>query len=170
MSQSAILMVVSSFLFSLMGVCVRLASRTVPVSEIVLFRSLIGLVLIVPMVLIQHVPFIGHRPLILMIRGITGFLALALYFFAISKIPLATAVMLNYTSPLFVALMAPLVLKESVNLKIFLIILLGFVGVLLIVKPHPNTDFLGPSWVLSQVFSQPVLIFPSEHSEKNILH
>jgi drug/metabolite transporter (DMT)-like permease len=105
-----------------------------------------------------------------MIRGITGFLALALYFFAISKIPLATAVMLNYTSPLFVALMAPLVLKESVNLKIFLIILLGFVGVLLIVKPHPNTDFLGPSWVLSQVFSQPVLIFPSEHSEKNILH
>jgi drug/metabolite transporter (DMT)-like permease len=143
MSQSALLMIISSFFFALMGVCVRLASQTVPVTEIVLFRSVIGLFLIIPMIIVQRVSFIGRRPLILIIRGVTGFVALSLYFFAISKIPLATAVMLNYTSPLFVAFMAPFVLREHFNLKIFLIILLGFVGVLLIVKPQHHTDLFG---------------------------
>jgi len=143
MSQSALLMIISSFFFALMGVCVRLASQSVPVTEIVLFRSVIGLILIIPIILFQGVSFIGHRPLMLIVRGVTGFLALSLYFFAISKIPLATAVMLNYTSPLFVAVLAPFVLREHFNVKIFLIILLGLVGVILIVKPHPHTDLFG---------------------------
>ena len=76
-------------------------------------------------------------------RGLSGFLALSFYFWSISKIPLAMAVMLNYTSPLFVAFLAPLVLKENFNKNIFFLILMGFMGVILIVKPSPDTDLTG---------------------------
>jgi drug/metabolite transporter (DMT)-like permease len=157
-----------------MGVCVRLASQTVPVTETVLFRSVIGLILIIPMIIVQRASFIGHRPLILIVRGVTGFLALSLYFFAISKIPLATAVMLNYTSPLFVALLAPFVLKENFNLKIFLIIILGFAGVILIVKPHPHTDLFGALMgLISGVFAAcaylSIGVLRKEHSSLTIV-
>lgn len=143
MSSSALLMISASFLFSLMGVCVRFASQTVPVSEIVFFRSIIGFVLIIPLMLSQKSPFIGRRPMTLFTRGLWGFLALSFYFWAISKIPLAMAVMLNYTSPLFVAFLAPLILKENFDKKIFFLILTGFIGVILIAKPSANTDLTG---------------------------
>lgn len=136
-------MILASLLFSWMGVCVRFASQTIPVSEIVFFRSIIGLVLILPVMLLQKAPFKGHRPLVLCTRGVTGFFALALYFYAVSKIPLATAVTLNYTSPLFVALLAPLILKERFHLRVFLLIVLGFLGVVLIVRPTPQMDLHG---------------------------
>lgn len=143
MNSSAFLMTLSSLLFAFMGVCVRFASQTLPVSEIVLFRSVIGLVLIVPWMLLKKDTFIGYRPTLLITRGITGFLALSLYFFAISKIPLATAVMLNYTSPLFVAMLAPFVLKEKTHWKIFATIFLGLLGVILIVHPKSNVNLVG---------------------------
>lgn len=136
-------MIISSLLFAMMGVCVRFASSTVPVTEIILFRSVIGLFLIIPIMLIKKASFIGNRPRVLLVRGLTGFCALSLYFLAISRIPLATAVMLNYTSPLFVALMAPFILKEKFNGKIFSLILLGFTGVGLIVHPSSHMDFSG---------------------------
>lgn len=143
MSQSSIFMVIASFLFALMGVCVRFASETVPIPEIVFFRSIIGLVLIIPVMLHQKASFRGKRPAILLIRGVTGFLALSLYFWSISKIPLATAVMLNYTSPLFVSFLAPVILKEPFDRKTFFLILLGLFGVLLIVHPQPHMNLWG---------------------------
>ena len=143
MSTSAILMILSSLLFSMMGVFVRYASASVPVTEIVFFRNIIGLILVIPIMIHRKKSFIGHNIKILLIRGITGFIALSCYFVAISKIPLATAVMLNYTAPLFVALLAPVFLSERFNLKIFLLIVLGFIGIVLIVHPQPQVNIHG---------------------------
>jgi len=143
MNASAVLMIASSFLFSLMGVCVRLASETVAVSEVIFARSIIGLILIIPLILSQKASFKGRRTGTLMIRGVSGFLALSFYFWSISKIPLAMAVMLNYTSPIFVAFLAPLFLKEKFNKNVFFLILMGLIGVILIVKPSPETDLAG---------------------------
>lgn len=154
MNLSAILMITSSFLFALMGVCVRFASQTLPVSEVVLFRSLVGLILILPIMILKKARFLGQRPQILATRGIAGFLALSLYFWAITKIPLATAVMLNYTSPLFVAILAPFILKEKTNWKIFAVILLGLIGIIFVVDPHSGINIQG-AWIglISGVFA-----------------
>ncbi len=120
-----------------------MASLTIPVSEIVLFRSLVGFFMLVPIMIMKKTPFIGKRPWLLLARGISGFLALSFYFWSISRIPLATAVMLNYTSPLFVACLAPFFLKEPFDKKIFILILLGLIGVILIVHPDHNMDLWG---------------------------
>ena len=143
MNASALYMILSSFLFAWMGVCVRLASPALPVSEVIFFRGLIGLILILPILFIQKTSIWGTHRWKLMARGFFGFMALSLYFWSISRIPLATAVMLNYTSPLFVACLAPLLLKEKFRWKIFIWILLGFIGVILIVNPQPDTNHWG---------------------------
>ncbi|MBI3265441.1 MAG: DMT family transporter [Chlamydiae bacterium] len=143
MKKNALLMTSSSFLFALMGVCVRFASQTIPVSEIVFFRSVIGFISIIPVILIQRTSFLGNKPSILIVRGVSGFLALSLYFWAVSKIPLAMAVMLNYTSPLFVAMLAPFILKEKFHAPVFFFIVFGFLGVILIVQPQTYVNFWG---------------------------
>ena len=139
MNLSVLYMILSSLLFSGMSVCVRWASETLPISEIVFFRGFIGLMMILPILWIRRAPVWGTHHWKLIARGFCGFMALSLYFWSISKIPLATAVMLNYTSPLFVACLAPMILKEKFNWKIFTWIVIGFIGVLMIVNPQPGT-------------------------------
>ncbi len=77
----------------------------------------------------------GGRPLLLLFRGIMGFLALLSYFYIIAYMPLGEVVTYNKTSPIFVAIFAYIFLGERLNgLSIFAIIL-GFIGILLIAKP-----------------------------------
>jgi drug/metabolite transporter (DMT)-like permease len=73
-------------------------------------------------------------------RSLSGFVALLLYFYAISALPLATAVTLNYTSPLFLALLTTLWLKERAHWPLVLAIILGFAGIVLLLQPTLNQE------------------------------
>jgi len=68
-------------------------------------------------------------------RCITGFLAMASYFYAIPLIPLTTAVVLQWTSPLFIALFSGFLIKERVSPFLFICIGIAFVGTVLIISP-----------------------------------
>ena len=63
-----------------------------------------------------------------------------LFFYAISALPLATAITLNYTSPLFLALLLTLWLKEKPHWRLIGAILVGFVGVVLLLRPNLHTE------------------------------
>jgi drug/metabolite transporter (DMT)-like permease len=63
-----------------------------------------------------------------------------LFFYAISALPLATAITLNYTSPLFLALFTVLILKEKPGWLLILALVIGFVGVLLLLRPTLSED------------------------------
>ncbi|MDP3981500.1 MAG: DMT family transporter [Chlamydiota bacterium] len=140
---SLLYMIGAAFFFAVMGACVRFASTSIPIMEIVFFRSFIGLIIVIPLMVIRKRSFLGSSQSILVIRGLTGFVALSNYFLAISMIPLATAVMLNYTSPLFIALLAPLLLRERFDYHVFWMIVIGFVGVICIVKPVIDVSLVG---------------------------
>jgi drug/metabolite transporter (DMT)-like permease len=64
-----------------------------------------------------------------------GFVSLVMYFYAISMIPLAAAVTLNYTSPLFLALLLVLWLREPVRRGFYAVLAAGFIGVILLLQP-----------------------------------
>ena len=97
-------MIAASFLFACMGVCVKLAAETHSAVEITFYRSFISLVMMYGLVRLRGVPLKTPHWRWQVTRGVVGFSALFSYFYAITLLPLATAVTLNYTSAIFLAL------------------------------------------------------------------
>ena len=131
----ALWMIVASLLFACMGVCVKLGSAHFSTGELVFYRGLVGFLLMAGVVAMRGIaPGTPHWRKQLS-RGISGSIALACYFYAIGIIPLATAATLSYTSPIFVALLLALWLGERVRWPLVAAVLIGFVGVVVLLRP-----------------------------------
>ena len=135
-------MIVAGVLFAFMGVFVKLGSAYFSSAELVFYRSLIGLLVIFFIIKAQRLPLSTACWKMHLWRGLSGFFALMLFFYAISQLPLATAITLNYTAPLFLALLTTLVLKEKPNGSMLFAIFLGFSGIVLLLRPTLHQDQL----------------------------
>ncbi len=133
-------MVVAGLLFGLMGVFVKLGTQYFSSAELVFYRSIIGLVVIFGIVRVQGLSLATPHVASHFWRGLSGFLGLILFFYAISALPLATAITLNYTSPLFLALLLTLWLKEKVHWRLIGAILVGFAGIILLLRPNLQSE------------------------------
>lgn len=142
-------MLVASALFALLGACVKLAADRYHIAEIVLYRGLTGSVALAAYAYFTHRPLGTPIPWTHFRRGAVGTAALSLWFFAAATLPLGTATALNYTSSLFLAtfvLGAALRAGRPVNLPLILTVLLGFVGVVLLLRPSFGaSQWLGAS-------------------------
>lgn len=133
-------MLVAAFFFAIMGVLVKLGAEKFGSAELVFYRSLFGLVFIYALT-----RFRGHslKTKLLtthMKRAILGFVSLLCFFYALSELPLATAISLNYTSPLFLALSLTIMLHEKPRKVLIAAVLLGFIGVTLLLRPSLHVD------------------------------
>lgn len=128
-------MLVAGFLFGCMGVFVKLGAAFFTNTELVFYRSFIGLIIMYAIVRQRGGSIITTQLKGHLWRGISGTIALLLFFYCITVLPLATAVTLNYTSPLFLAMLLVLVLKERVHAPLILAIILGFAGMVLLLHP-----------------------------------
>jgi drug/metabolite transporter (DMT)-like permease len=135
-------MLVAGLMFGSMGVFVKLGAPYFSPIEMVFYRSFFGLLLIVAIMRSQRVSMVTHHWRAHLWRGISGTLALALFFYCITMLPLATAVTLNYTSPLFLTLLMMLVYKEKFHLPMTIAIGMGFCGVVLLLHPTMQRDQL----------------------------
>lgn len=128
-------MLVAALGFAVMGALVKVGSAKFSSAELVFYRSIFGLMAIYVYIFAKKLPLatpvIGKQ----MSRALVGFASLVLFFYAIAHLPLATAITLNYTSALFLALLMPLMLHEKPKPILYAMILLGFVGVVLLLKP-----------------------------------
>jgi S-adenosylmethionine uptake transporter len=137
-------MLVASFLFSIMGVGVKLASDYYSTAEIVMYRGAIGVLMILVLVRWHggslRTRMAGHH----LWRGTVGVAALWLWFYAIGRLPLAMAVTLNYMSPIWIAVIlfgsAWLQKKKQLEPGLLIAILFGFVGVVLLLRPAMHAD------------------------------
>ena len=128
-------MVVAAFFFSLMSLFVKLAGRSLPISEIVLFRSLIMVVVSAVIVKRAGIKPCGNRKRLLLFRGAVGFCALFGFFYAVTKLPLADVTVIHFTNPIYTALLATLFLSEKMRKNEIAGLLLSVVGVVLVVRP-----------------------------------
>jgi drug/metabolite transporter (DMT)-like permease len=128
-------MIVSCFLFACMGVCVKLASADFSTGEIVFWRGLVSMAMMAGLALSRGIALRTPHWRMHLSRSLSGSTALVCYFFAIGALPLATAVTLNYTSPLFVALLLALFFRERMNPVALGAVLMGFAGVVLLLRP-----------------------------------
>ncbi len=128
-------MLVAGLLFGCMGVFVKLGAAHFSHVELVFYRSFIGLLLIYLIMRHRHIRFAtpyGHQHLW---RGLSGTVALMLFFYCITVLPLATAVTLNYTAPMFLTLLTMLVFKDKFHPPLTVAIGVGFCGVVLLLHP-----------------------------------
>jgi drug/metabolite transporter (DMT)-like permease len=136
--------------FALMAACARVASQQLPRIEVVFFRNFIGLLLLIPLAMRQKVTLRTQLPWLHVFRASAGICSMYLYFYAITHLPLADAVLLNYTSPLFVSLFAIIWLKEELTLQRKLSGLLGIIGMVCLFHPSSAiASFAGLAGLIS---------------------
>lgn len=134
-------MILASLLFACMGVCVKLASATHSAVEITFWRSFLSLLLMFGLIRLRGVPLATPHWRWQITRGVVGFISLFSYFYAITLLPLATAVMLNYTSAIFLALYLALA-GLRVRGGMLGALAVGLLGVGLLLKPTLHAEQL----------------------------
>jgi S-adenosylmethionine uptake transporter len=134
-------MIAASFLFACMGVCVKLAAARHSAVEITFYRSFISLILMYGLVRLNGVPLKTPHWRWQVTRGTVGFSGLFAYFYAITLLPLATAVTLNYTSAIFLALYLALA-GARLRPRMLGALGVGLLGVVLLLKPTFHADQL----------------------------
>ena len=134
----------SSVLFAVMGILVKIASANVTAAELLFYRSLLGL-------LITYALFSSNGAKLKtlhwrkhVLRGILGFAAMMSFFTAITLLPIATAVTLNFTSPIFLTLVTLVLHRDRMSWDGYLAIAIGFVGVAFLLRPSfSDNDLVG---------------------------
>lgn len=139
-------MLFASFVFAVMGVCVKLASATCSTSEIVLCRGIVGVLLIAAMVRLQGGTLRTTLPWHHAWRGTVGVTALSMWFYAIGQLPLATAMTLNYMAPIWIATIVFTLGwwhgQRRFEWGLAAAIATSFIGVALLLKPSMHADQL----------------------------
>ena len=130
-----------------MGVFVKLGTEFFSSAELVFYRSLFGLLIIALIIKSQGMSIATPHWKSHLWRGLSGFAALMLFFYAIGQLPLATAVTLNYTAPMFLAFLSVLILKTRPHLPLILAILLGFAGAVMLLRPTLHQDQLAAGFL-----------------------
>lgn len=127
--------VIASLLFSVMAVFVKLGAHWFSAAELVFYRSFFGLIgltlIMISLGRSMRTPVWRWH----LARGVSGAVALLCFFYAISHLPLGSAISLNYTSPLFLALYLGIHKKNRPSRLLLIALCLGFLGVWLMLKP-----------------------------------
>ena len=152
-------MLFAAFAFSIMGVCVKLASGLYSTSEIVMYRGLVGVAFLFALMRWQggslRTPFPWHHAW----RGVVGVVAIWLWFYALGKLPLAAGMTLNYMAPIWIAaILFGWGLWRGHNRfewGLSAAILFSFVGITLLLRPTFQADqwFAGTVGLVSGVLS-----------------
>ncbi len=133
-------MLIAGALFATMGVFAKMLATQFTGAELSLYRSLTGLIAVGIFVAWKRESLATAFAKEHFWRGLTGTISLIGYFYAMTKLPLATAITLNYTSPLWLTLLSTLLLGERFRPRLVFAIMLGFIGVGLLLRPTFSGD------------------------------
>jgi drug/metabolite transporter (DMT)-like permease len=122
-------MLASAASFSIVGVCVKFSVADIHPLQVVFFRSFFGLLIIWAILLKQKHSFFGKEKKLMILRGISGFLALVLHFYTIKHLELGIAITLNYMAPIFVAFFSTRFLSEKPSDSFYPLLACSFIGV-----------------------------------------
>lgn len=149
-SQGLSSIVFSSLLFGFTAIFIKMATATVSASEVLLFRALIGLAFILALVAMHKASLWHKNNTLLFLRGITGGVAVFLYFIAIAKIPLSSAAILANSYPLFATFFSFVLYREKPRWDAVAALLAAFAGTFIILDPNLSRIDI---WHLSALIS-----------------
>jgi drug/metabolite transporter (DMT)-like permease len=134
--KGAAWMIAAAITFTINAACVKqLANLGVDSFQIVFVRSIVGLIVLLPVVKLSRVPLLTRNLTLQILQAFVGTVALASHFYAWGKLPIADVTSLLFTQALFVLVLAVPLLGVTAHLKRWIATLCGFGGALLIVRP-----------------------------------
>jgi drug/metabolite transporter (DMT)-like permease len=140
--RALVWVVLSGMLFAVMGVLVKLAGPRLPVAQVTFFRAACGFLTLLPFAIAAGPGVLKtKRPLGHLMRGLIGATAMFCGFYALANLPLAAATAYGFTKPLFLVLLAAFMLGEKVRARRITATVAGFVGVLVMLRPHAGIEF-----------------------------
>lgn len=152
----AIIMLIGNLLLmALISATVKHLSSSYPLSEILMFRFIFA-ALIFWLVLLSTSGVVAlrtRRPLDHAIRSVSGIVSLSMFFFAVSRIPIADATALVYSAPIFITVLSILILDETIGVRRWLAVIAGFIGVLLIAQPGGAGWDIGVAAAIGSAFT-----------------
>lgn len=141
--QAAVLMIAGAFFVATQNAMIRVTSAEIHTFEIVFFRNLFGLAAMLPLLARAGPSMLRVRhPGGLLLMSVCHLAGMVCYFLAIAYLPLADVIALSFSKPLFVTLGAALILAEVVKARRWSAVLLGFLGVLIVLRP--GADVMSP--------------------------
>ena len=162
-------MLLSILLFSLMDATVKWLGATYPTTQIMFFRCAVALVPVLVIIRLRGgigILRTGQKKLHLL-RSLMGISAMGLAFYAFSLMPLAEAVSILHTAPLFMTALSVLLLRETVGIRRWSAVLLGFAGMLLVVRPGSGMFESGSLFMLAAAFLIGCTTIVIRHLSKN---
>lgn len=123
--------IASTIFFSLMNIGVKYLPH-IPAYEIVFFRALVSLIVCYFLIRREGLRLWGNNKPVLILRGVAGTVALLMFFYTLQKMPLASAVTIQYLSPIFTIILATFIMKEKPRSIQWVFFLVSFSGVLMI--------------------------------------
>jgi drug/metabolite transporter (DMT)-like permease len=146
-------LVLGILIFSLQDITVKWMGGSYPVLEIVIFRSMIAVPATLVFFRLEGRPGLPttkqHR--LQYVRGLFLFLSYTTYFMALAALPLAEIAAIKFSTPLIITLLSVALLREKVELKRWMALILGFIGVLIIIRPGSASFNIGSIFVLLNV-------------------
>ncbi|MBV9833268.1 MAG: DMT family transporter [Alphaproteobacteria bacterium] len=138
--RGALWLVLSTTVFTLIGVFIRKATQGLDSIEVSFFRSCIGLVFVAPALLRARInPLRTTRLGWHVVRAVFGTSAMTLGFYAAARLPLADSTSISFSQPLFIIVLAALVMRETVGWRRWAATVVGFIGVLVMMRPGADT-------------------------------
>jgi drug/metabolite transporter (DMT)-like permease len=157
--KAACLLLFACVFFASMNAIIRYVSADVEPLEIVFFRNLFGLLAMMPWLARRGLGVMRTERLgMIMMRSFWGFLSMAAWFSALAIVPLANAVALSFTSPLFAAIAAVLLLGEVIRARRITALAVGFAGTLVILRPGVDSIGWGEMLVLASTVTMALSI------------
>jgi drug/metabolite transporter (DMT)-like permease len=128
-------MVAAGLSFALMGVCVKYGAQYFSAAELVFYRSLVQMAGAFGLLWHLGLTVTTRRLGMHAHRGVAGFVSLFMFFYALASLPVATAMTLNYTSPLFLTMLLAWFARERPGIALITTVVAGFAGCVLLLQP-----------------------------------
>jgi drug/metabolite transporter (DMT)-like permease len=163
LTVGVIFLIIELILSFFIASIVKLLDPNIPIFQILFYRYLLSLPLLVIYGFFKH----GSKILqvnnvrLLLLRIICGFLGLAMWFLAVAKIDISLATVLFNTMPLFITILSAIIALERVGLRRSIAVITGFFGVIFIVLPiNTSFDFWGVLYaILGAIFAGLMFVF-----------
>ena len=134
--QGALLILLGEALLAVMGALIKHLSQELPTELIVFYRNLFGLLLLLPIILRSGFSQLKTQQLPMhLLRASLGLTAMYGFFYVLGNMPLTEAFLVKLTTPFFMPIVAALWLGESIRRKNLVAIIIGFIGVIFILRP-----------------------------------
>ncbi len=151
-TKGSLILAIAVLSFSVMSALAKMAGNDIPSIEIVFFRGLFSMPIILFLSFKSGISLRGKRRGLLLMRSLSGTIALFMFFFAVTRIPVANALLLNQTAPIFILPMAAIFLREHITRTHTMLAVIALIGAGFVLKPGTDFDNFPGMMALASAF------------------